>query len=292
MKPVFLSKDDLPVSDSFIAYNVDKPFTSKQYHYHDGFELLYNIENSGVRCVGDSIERFERNDLVLIGQRIPHFWHSDDKYFGDDPGFKTEAIMIQFGNGFLSKTVLSFKEFAHLHRLIDRTTRGIQVCGNDAIVIGEKIKEMSNNQGWRSLLMLVEILSLINEAKDYRLLSSTSFKENHKHGNEEKISRIFNFMVANYNRDLTLEEVSESANMCESALCRFLKKNTTKTFSQILNEIRIGFACKSLLFTDNSISEIAFNSGYNNIGYFNKQFKRLKELTPNEYRQQHLKMLV
>lgn len=292
MKPIFLVKENTSISDAFSVNYIDIPSSSKQYHYHEGYELLYSNENSGVRCVGDSIERFSQNDLVLIGRKIPHFWHSDEKHLTGDPNFKTRAIMVQFGEDFFSSTALGFQEFGDLKNLLNNATRGIQIRGIEAKVIGEKMVLLTRLNGWRRLLLLIEILSLMYEATNYRLLSSTSFSEDHKNGNEEKISKIFNLMVANYNHDLTLEEVAESANMCISAFCRFFKKNTTKTFSQLLNEIRIGFACKSLIYTENSISEIAFNSGYNNVPYFNRQFKRLKEVTPNEYRQKHLKMLV
>jgi AraC-like DNA-binding protein len=290
MKPILLVNESHVVNDSFIARYVETPHTSKRYHYHEEYELLYNIENTGTRCVGDSIERYRNNDLVLVGSKIPHFWHSDEEYFSGDPNFRTKAVIVQFVDDVLINSLLGLPELGDIKNLFERSSRGIQISGLEARVIGDKMIQLTKLDGWRRLLMLVEILSLMNEAENFRLLSTTSFFENHKNGNEEKISKILNLMVENYNRDFTLEEAASNANMSISAFCRYFKKNTTKTFSHLLNEIRIGFACKSLIYTENSISEIAFNSGYNNVPYFNRLFKKLKEVTPNEYRQKHLKV--
>jgi AraC-like DNA-binding protein len=292
MKPIFQVKENHTINDSFIVRYLDKPHSSKQYHYHEEYELLYNIQNSGIRCIGDSIERYGNNDLVFIGNRIPHFWHSDEMYFSDDPDFRPNAVIVHFGKDVFSNMFDSFPELADLKKLLERSGSGIHFRGIEARVIGEKIISLTKLTGWKRLLMLIEILSIMNETNNYRLLSSTSFLESPRNCNEERINKIFNLMIEKHSQDLTLEEAAYHVNMSVSAFCRYFKKHTTKTYSQVLNEIRIGFACKSLMYTENTISEIAFNSGYKNVPYFNRLFKKMKDATPNEYRQNHIKMVV
>jgi AraC-like DNA-binding protein len=284
MKPTFLVKESKTSESSFIVKYIDIPHFYKDFFYHNEYELLYNIENSGTRCIGDNISRYSNHDLVLVGPNIPHFWHSDEKYIKGYPKVKSKSIVIQFVADFLGNPFLNLPEVSSLKNLLKRADRGIQIRGKEARMIGEKIVLLTGLTGWKKLLLLLEILNLMNEAKDYILLASSNFTESNKIRNEDKISNIFNSIVANHNRDYTLNEAAALANMSISAFCRYFKKNTTKTFSTVLNEIRIGSACRSLIYTEESISQIAYKSGYLNVPYFNRQFRKLKGLTPQEYR--------
>jgi AraC-like DNA-binding protein len=92
-------------------------------------------------------------------------------------------------------------------------------------------------------------------------------------------------MNINYNRQVTLAEVSKLANMPEASFSRFIKKRTGKTFIDTLNEIRLGHASRLLIDTTNTIAEIAYKCGFNNISNFNRIFKRKKFCIPKEFRE-------
>lgn len=287
MKPIFLEKDTQAGENSFYTRYAEVPHTFNQFHFHKEYELLYNIENSGTRFIGDSIRRFGNHDLVLVGPNIPHYWHSDDQYFTGDPTIKARVVLVQFVEDFLGEKFLNAPEVAVIKNLLQRAAQGIQIRGEDARQIGEKIYELTRLSGWKRLLLLIEVLCLMSEAKDYILLASTGFCESHKVGNEERISIIFNHIIKNHHREYKLEEAAGLASMNPSAFCRYIKKNTAKTFSQVLNEVRIGFACKILINTSDSISQVAYNCGYQNVPYFNRQFRVIKDRTPMEYRQKY-----
>jgi AraC-like DNA-binding protein len=143
--------------------------------------------------------------------------------------------------------------------------------------------------GRTRLLTLIDILCDLSEIQDYRLLASSGFCQSiYKTGNEEKISGLYNYLAHNYHRDIHLNDMAEHANMNPSAFCRYFRNATDKTFSEAINEIRIGIACKDLIDTDLSISQIAYNCGYRNVPYFNRQFKRIKNSTPLEFRQKYI----
>ncbi len=287
MKPIYLEKDTQSAEQSFFFRYAEVPHTYNQFHFHKEFELLYNVKNSGTRFVGDSIHRFESGDLVLVGPNIPHYWHSDDEYFRNDPTVKAKVILVQFVENFLGSQFVESPEMAPVRDLLSRASQGIQIRGREADSIGSKIAKLNNYTGWRRLTRMVEILCLMGEVSDYRLLASSGFCQAYKVGSEEKISQIFNFMIEHYNKDFRLKELADFANMNTSAFCRYFKKSTSKTFSEVLNEIRIGFACKMLINTDQSISQIGYSIGYLNIPYFNRQFKKMKSTTPLKYRELH-----
>jgi len=84
-----------------------------------------------------------------------------------------------------------------------------------------------------------------------------------------------------------LAEVAEKSGMSEASLTRFLKKRTGKTFIDNLNDIRISQAVCKLIDTHDTITEICYNCGFNNISNFNRIFKKRKECTPTEYREKY-----
>ncbi len=100
----------------------------------------------------------------------------------------------------------------------------------------------------------------------------------------DRLGRVHEYIMNNFNRDISLTDVADIALMNKSAFCRYFKKATKKSFSQYLNEIRIGYACKLLQErTDTTISEIAFQVGYNNLSNFNRQFKIITGYAPKAY---------
>ncbi len=288
MKPVYFKKYNLSSENSFLVRYVEVPHTFNKFHFHKEYEILYNIENSGTRFVGDSIRRFSNGDIVLVGPHIPHYWHSDDRYFEGVEDLKAKVVLIQFTENFLGRQFLSLPETENIKTLLANAAHGIHFKGRDGTKIGEKIIQISEETGWRKLLLMVEVLCRMSEATEIELLSSKAYAEASKYANQEKMSELFNFMVSNYDRDLSLDEIAGLANMNVSAFCRYFKKSTAKTFSHALNEIRINFACKKMINSDKSISEIAFNCGFNNISYFNRVFKKIKKTTPQIYRSTYM----
>ena len=288
MKPIYFKKYNQTSENSFLVRYAEVPHTYNKFHYHKEFEILYNIENSGTRFVGDSIRRFNNGDLVLVGPHIPHYWHSDDQYFEGNEDLSAKVVLIQFDEYFLGEKFIGLPEMKNIESLYQKASHGIRFKGRDATKIGDKIIQISEGMNWKKLLLMVEMLCMMGEAQDYELLSSRGFTEASKFANQEKMSDLFNFMISNYQKDLKLEEAADRANMNVSAFCRYFKKSTSKTFSHALNEIRIGFACKKMINSDKSISEVAFQCGFNSISYFNRIFKRVKNVTPQQYRDMHL----
>jgi transcriptional regulator GlxA family with amidase domain len=81
-----------------------------------------------------------------------------------------------------------------------------------------------------------------------------------------------------------LPELAVEVSMSASALSHFFKKRIRRNLVDYINDIRMGYATKMLFETTNSIAEIAFLCGFNNVSNFNRIFKKQKGQTPNEYR--------
>ena len=85
-------------------------------------------------------------------------------------------------------------------------------------------------------------------------------------------------MPTSNSREISLNEVAKLANMPESYFSRFIKRHTGRTFVDTLNEIRLGYATRMLIETTHTIAEIAYSSGFDNVTYFNRIFKKKEEL--------------
>ncbi|NJN27523.1 MAG: AraC family transcriptional regulator [Cyclobacteriaceae bacterium] len=288
MKPIYYKKYWQDTDSSFLVKYAEVPHTFDRFHFHNEYELMFNIQNRGTRFVGDSIRRFDNGDLVLVGPNTPHYWHSDDIFFKGDEKLMAKVILIQFSRDFLGSHFFDIPEMYAVKELLHKATRGVQVLGNERKIIGELLLELPESKGWEQLLKLIHILCLLSHSPKVNLLASTRFNQSIWMKDESKISRVFNYIMHNYQNEISLDEVAAHSSMNKASFCRYFKKAANKTFSQALNEIRIGFACKEMIYSDLNISEIAFACGYANVTYFNKVFKEIKKCTPLAYRSMHL----
>lgn len=284
MGPRFLVKSTKSAEHSFFCQFAEVPHTYDQFHYHKEYELLFTVENNGTRFLGDSIEPFHNNDLVLVGPNLPHYWKSDEEYYLNNSELKAKIVLIQFEADFAGRDFFELPEMGGVKKMLEAAFRGIHIREQDALRLKEKIITLTKKNGWNQIIGLMDILCEMGET-DYTLLASEGFSEMYyKNKNEEKISNIFNFLVQQHHRNITLQEVANHANMNASAFCRYFRSVTNKTLSESLNEIRIGIACKKLINTDLSMAEIGYLCGYQNVSYFNRQFKNVKNINPSAYR--------
>ena len=94
-------------------------------------------------------------------------------------------------------------------------------------------------------------------------------------------------LQANVEKELNLEKLADECGVSKSHLCRLFKKSTGQTISQFFNSLKVEYACKLLKETEDSIEQIAFNSGFNNPSYFFRVFKKQTGYLPLEWRKNH-----
>ena len=289
MKPIYLPKETRTAEGSFFCRYAEVPYTYDKFHYHKEYEMLYHIRNSGIRFIGDSIRRFSDGDLVLVGPNIPHYWHSDDKFYRSDPNISAQLIVVHFVIDFAGPDFFNMPEMNAAKSLLERAKQGIQICGPIVKKLAPKLVALPDKTGWERVVSLISILNEMGETAHYNLLASSGFCNSfYKSENEGRITDIYNFLMENYSREVSLEEVAAYAKMNTSAFCRFFKNATNKTFSHVLNEIRIGIACKKLINSFTTVAEIGYDCGFHSISYFNRQFRKVKKMTPMEYRLRYI----
>jgi AraC-like DNA-binding protein len=280
MKPVLMRHVET-TNESFKAWKNGNPYLHNPWHYHPELEITVIIKGSGVLFVGDKILKYKENEVFLIGSNLPHEWRSDIKKARDN---YSESIAVHFMKDFPGVDFYKIAEAFPIKQLLDQSARGIKVGDLKTMeFIRQKLLQLIETKGIERISILFSILDAIAQSPRLELLSSHSFVISIDEGQNHKIIQVYKFMISNFKNQISLEQVSAQINMSPTSFCRFFKRRTNKSFIQYLNEIRIGYSCKLLIEGNYNVSEVAYESGFENISHFNKQFRKIKRMTPSEF---------
>lgn len=283
MSEVFREISPLNAFDCFTIFARPKKKFDFPLHAHEEFELnlIWNARGAK-RIVGYHIGEIDNLELVLVGPNLPHGWFTHHCTSED-----ISEITIQFHKDLFDEKFLNRNQLKNIRDLLERSYRGILFHPETAAVFKPHIEGLVTKRGFGSVLELLSVLNDLSSAENTQLLSASSTTDTKVNYNSRRLERAFEFMRANYHQTLTLADVSKIANMPEVSFSRFIKKRTGRTFIESLNEIRLGQASRLLIDTTQTIAEIAYKCGFNNLSYFNRIFKKKNNCTPKDFRENY-----
>ncbi len=276
MKPV-LEHIKLGEKRSILIFKYTGEDFDAPWHFHPQHELTFIIKSSGTKFIGDYVGSYEPGELVLLRSYLPHCWKN----------FKTqdenaESIVIQWNKGIYSKV----PELEDLFNMLKSASRGIIFSENDIKDLKMTIENLLLFNGYDLYLKLLELLLKLSQCK-FSYLSKASFEDDIPSEYGSRMAKIHEFIEMNYQRKIFLKELADIVSMSEHSFSRFFSKMMGRPFFTFLNEYRINIASRMLVDTDWSVAEIGYACGYESLTYFHKQFKKIKEMTPNKYRSKH-----
>ncbi|MCH4822999.1 AraC family transcriptional regulator [Gramella lutea] len=248
------------------------------WHYHPEIELVYVNGGCGKRQIGSHISYYRNGDLILIGSLLPHCSFTDSL-----TGHECESV-IQFKQDLLGENFFQSPELIGIRNLLERAKKGIVFHGNTKRQIGARIEELKNKEAFPRLMGLLEVLKELEKSDNYTILNAGGFILEASFQDNDRINIIFNFVKKEFKRSISLDEISQEVSMTIPAFCRYFKKITGKTFTRFVNEYRLTHAAKLLHEKQISITDVCFESGFNNFSHFNKQFKSFTGKSPSVYR--------
>ena len=263
----------------------DDAFFKAPFHFHPEMELVYVVESFGKRIIGDIIEPFAEGDMVFIGRNLPHIWMNDDIFFKEHSELKAKAIVFYFNKNIFSKDFYNMKEAITLNEFFQKSERGIRITGNTKEVIANKLKNLLLKKDFEKVIGLFEIMHILSTSKDISFIVSDGYNAQLKHSETDRLSAVYKYVQQNFKDNISLATIANISSLTPQSFCRLFKKRTGKSFVEYLNEARISAACKYLLDTDWSISEVAYHCGYKTVSNFNKLFKTITGLSPKMYRE-------
>lgn len=287
MTKIYREITPLTPNDCFSIFVRRKSEFDFPLHNHDELELNLIIGAKGVkRIIGDHIDTIDEAELVLVGPNLPHGWF-DNVYKWEEGMPLVLEITVQFHRDLFDDNFLKKNQMFFIKSLLEKSTNGIAFSKDTINRIRPRLEELGSKTGFDSILELMSILHDLSISRNMRLLSNSTFTGESPNFNSRRIEKVFMYMRNNYAKEISLETVSKIVGMSEVSFSRFIKKSTGKTFVESLNEIRLGYASHALINTTLTVSEIAYNCGFNNLSYFNRIFKGKNGCTPKEFRQNY-----
>lgn len=250
------------------------------WHFHPEFEIVYVEASSGYRHIGDHISKYEGSDLAFIGSNIPHL--------NFDYGVKTEVdtVVVQMKEHFLGEHFFSLPEMAAIKILFDKAKEGIAFHGETKKLAGEKLKQLTSLSHFAQLITLLEVFQLLAHSSEAELLKAKPIAGISVLKEQQRIQKVYHFIETNYQKRVDVNEVAAFSHLTTAAFCRYFKKSTHYTFTEFLNRFRINQA-KKILMQDKTVTEACHESGFEDISYFNKTFKKITGGNPSAFKKKY-----
>ncbi len=280
------------MQDSFTVKHEVLPNFGTTWHYHPELELHYIIKGRGTRFIGNSQEPFAENDLVLLGENLPHTWRCKEAYFKKDLKLQVEAIVIQFRKEFLGDNFLNLPESHLIPSLFEKAKSGMALKGTTKKQIIPLMKSAVEATGLDRIIIMLSILKALAESKSHALITFPwqPVSESDKFS-KKRLDKVYEYTMLNYKKEITLEDISSISNLSVTSFCRYFKSMTKMTYYDYLIQMRISHACQLLIDDNFPTNLICYESGFNNISNFYRHFKRITGCTPKEYKQSYVNQL-
>ncbi len=272
-----------PLSDDdcFLIFDRKRSLFTFPVHFHPEFEINF-ISNAqgGRRIVGDHIEEIGNYELVMVGSNLYHGWENY-RNTGKDLHYE---ITLQFPKDLFEGSFLEKNMLKPIRDLLQNAQRGILFSVETAKNIEKRLISLTKNRGFDSFLEFQSLLYDLAISRNQKLLTNISFQHQDDFYNSHRIEKIYNYIKANFNKKIMLNEAADLLNMSVASFSRLIRQHTGKSFVGFVNEIRLGHATRLLIETSKNVSEICYECGFNNISNFNRTFKKKQQCTPSEFR--------
>jgi len=282
-------KVPITLQSSFSIRHDVKPDFGNIWHYHPELELHYVIKGEGVRFIGDNIGNFAPDEMILLGENLPHTWRCKEEYFQNNPALSTEAMVMHFLPDCLGKYIFTLPEAYLVPKLFEKAKSGMLIYGKTKDKIIELMRSALAATHLDRIIILLSILKHLAETDEFSSIvtsKNTFFQSNES--DTLRINKICDYTLSNYKKDITLEEVASLSNLSVTSFCRYFKLMTKKTFYDFLIEIRVSHACRFLIENKLPTEVICFDSGFNNVSNFYRHFKKVTGMTPLDYKRKYL----
>ena len=250
-------------------------------HQHEEIQVSYIERGEGVIIVGDTVTDYIDGDILVFGSNLPHVLRSEKRNNAENPYSLVHTVFFttkSFGDKFFQLPELKSLEF-----FFESIKNGLKIEDNKN-EIGQLIKQFAINKEIDNLVNFLKLLHLLNRSNK-KILSSFSSQKQLTDTEGKRMQAIFEYVMNNYDQNISLNKVADIANMSKNAFCRYFKVRTNKTFFEFLIDLRIEKASRFLIKKEDlSIAEIADSCGFNNISHFNRKFKEIKGFSPLQFK--------
>ncbi len=253
-----------------------------RWHAHEEYELHLIVATRGKAFVGDYIGDFSAGDLFMTGPNLPHNWITDKVW---STPVATRDMLVQFSHESVEKLAEGFPEFSQVLQLLHLAQSGIRFVGFNPTFARGHMESIRDNKGAERILAFVRFLVRLNEHAEKEVLSAAKLVQPQGGSKHARIGQVIDHITKNFKDEIAVAQAADMAGMTQATFSRNFQAVTGHGFVDFLNRIRIGQACSMLYATDEQITNICHDAGFNNLANFNRHFLKLKGMTPSEYRE-------
>lgn len=273
-----------PLSEKDCFYVVERHKSEFHFpiHSHAEYELNFIENGAGVRrIVGDSMEEIGDYELTLVaGERLEHAWEQGNCRSGD-----IREITIQFSRTLFPEDLLARKQFKTIRDMFRKAANGLTFSMKAILKVYAMLDVLASEpDGFEQFQHLLQILYILSNDEEARILASTSFAKVERSMESRRVQKVQEYINTHFDEEIRLDDCAAMVGMSPSAFSRFFKQHTGRTLMDFVIDIRLGHAARLLVDTTTGISEISYACGFNNLSNFNRTFKARRGCTPRDFR--------
>src|SRR5580658_2830876 len=279
MKPQFESVT-FPKGCSVRVYHrrvVEIPF---EWHHHPEYELTLTLNSKGWRFIGDHIGKYRSPDLALVPSDMPHTWASTATLHQNEPH---TAIVIWFSGHWALQMAQVCPEYAAIRRLLRNASTGLEFPRAFAKRVASRLDQILSVAAQSRMNATLDLLVALADVNAVNLSKTAMTVPSAEDSEPTQFTRVLQYLHQQFQEPIRIAALCSVANMSPRSLHRLFVKHTGASVSEYLCKLRIGRACMRLAETDLPVSMIAFEVGLSNLANFNRQFRRVRRITPSAY---------
>jgi len=259
------------------------------WHYHPELELHYIKQGEGIRFIGDNISNFSSDEMLLLGENLPHTWKSHDAYLQPQSKLAVETTVMHFLPNCLGQEFLSLPESYQLTQLIEKAKNGLLIYGETKWKLLALLEATYKAVNLERISLFLAILNTLAETKEYEPITSSHAFYQSNQLETDRLNQIYTYTLKHYMKNISLTEIASLSCLSITSFCRYFKMMTNKTYTDFLTEIRVSYACKLLIENKSlTVESVGNETGFNNASNFFRQFKKMVGITPKAYRKKYI----
>lgn len=268
-----------PGKTSFITCRVfDLDRFDCPYHMHSEIEIVRIDASEGQMLAGDYAGSFEAGQIYLFGSRLPH------AFINHEGTTEARSSCIFLDSELLQKFIRDFPDLEDLESLMAMLDRGLQIPAGMQQLFASRMDEIFAASGFSQMIKLLDLLNRIAGLSQINPLSSEGYVPRSASRQVARMESVLTYIHQNSAGDIQMEQLAKIAAMSPTAFHRFFKQSLGCTPGSYLSDLRLSNVAHRLLESSDSVAEIAFASGFNNLSNFNRQFRRRFDCSPRDYR--------
>ena len=243
-------------------------------HFQADTEVIYIVLGSAEVQIMDRVYHLAKNDVLAVNSGLEHQVRGS----GD-----SVVCRVNYSDGLLASLYGSAENIFFQCCSADDPKRSyLKLRQLFQELLREYLKQSGRNECMERALLYRILACLAGEFMDHE----EKLQEGRAGEDSERLRKILRYISRNFTGSISLSDLAEKMYTSSSTLSRFFKKQTGIYFADYVNQVRLKHAVQGLLYSDDSITKIAVDSGFSNLSVFNRLFKEAYGMPPNEYRKQ------